>query len=64
MVCRGYRLMVIALSHIHGKPLLLRASMTKLSVYTYKKGATMVSCAFFDMSLYMKTLYANSYYFA
>ena len=56
--------MVIALSHIHGKPLLLRANITKLSVYTYKKGATMTSCAFFDMGSYMKTLYASSYYFA
>ena len=64
MVCRGYRCMVIALSHIHGKPLLLRANITKLSVYTYKKGATMTSCAFFDMGSYMKTLYASSYYFA
>ncbi len=49
MVCRGYRCMVIALSHIYGKPLLLRASMTKLSVYTYKKGATMISYAFLDL---------------
>ena len=49
MVCRGYDLMVIALSHIHGKPLLLRASITKLSVYKYKKGATMISCAFLDV---------------
>lgn len=49
MVCRGYDLMVIALSHIHGKPLLLRASITKLSVYTYKKGATMTSYAFLDV---------------
>jgi len=64
MVCRGYDLMVIALSHIHGKPLLLRASMTKLSVYKYKKGATMISYAFLDMSLYMKTLYVSGYYFA
>ncbi len=37
MVCRGYDLMVIAFSDIHDKPLLLRANMTKLSVYTYKK---------------------------
>jgi len=62
MVCRGYDLMLSPLTDIHGKPLLLRASITKLPVYKYKKGATMISCAFFDMSLYMKTLYASSYY--
>lgn len=49
MVCRGYDLMVIALSDIHDKPLLLRASMTKLFVYKYKKGATMISCAFLNV---------------
>ncbi len=49
MVCRGYDLMVIALSDIHGKPLLLRASMTKLSACKYKKGATMISCAFLNV---------------
>ncbi len=49
MVCRGYDLMLSPLSHIHGKPLLLRASMTKLFVYKYKKGATMTSYAFLDM---------------
>ncbi len=54
MVCRGYDLMVIALSHIHGKPLLLRASMTKLFVYTYKKGATMISCAFLNVQFMYK----------
>lgn len=54
MVCRGYRFMVIALSDIHGKPLLLRASMTKLSVYKYKKGATMTSYALLDVQFIYK----------
>ena len=54
MVCRGYDLMVIALNHIHGKPLLLRASMTKLSACKYKKGATMTSYALLDVQFMYK----------